>query len=168
MRSDIWECRLKIEIMKLHTLAPKLPKKSRKRRGQGNAAGQGTSAGRGCKGQNSRAGGGVRIGFEGGQTSLLQRMPKMRGFTNPNRVETQVVNLSKLEENFKTGEKVDFNALVKKSLVNKNNPKVKILGDGELTKKFEISAGLLVSKSAQKVIEKAGGKISGEESRIKN
>lgn len=145
--------------MKLHQLAPNVSKK-RQRKGQGNAAGQGTYAGRGCKGQNSRAGGGVRKGFEGGQTPLIQRMPKMRGFKNPNRVEAQIVNLAQLEETFKTGTKVNLETLLEAGLIQGNNAKVKVLGDGELTKKLDVS-DVLVSKSAQAAIEKAGGKVAG-------
>ena len=139
--------------MKLNDLSPNI-KKTSKRVGRGSGSNKGTFSGRGCKGQNSRAGGGVRHGFEGGQTPLLQRMPKLRGFKNPNRVEAQVVNLGTLDEAFKDGEKVTFDALVEKNLVSKNNPKVKILGDGELTKKLTIDEGILVSASAQKALEK--------------
>jgi large subunit ribosomal protein L15 len=146
--------------MKLHDLAPKVKKPARKRRGQGNAAGSGTYGGRGMNGQNARAGGGVRPGFEGGQTPLIKRMPKRGGFRSPNRVEAQVVNLSALEEHFKASEKVTFEALTEKKLVRANNPKIKILGDGELTKKLEFDAGILVSKSAKEMIEKAGGEIA--------
>ena len=144
--------------MKLHDLAPKIPKKAKTRKGQGNGS-KGTFSGRGCGGQNCRAGGGVRLGFEGGQSGFLAHMPKLRGFKNPNRVEAQILNLSDLEENFKDGAKVTLEALVELKLINKNNAKVKILGDGELTKKLEISAELLTSKSAKEAIEKAGGKV---------
>lgn len=144
--------------MKLHNLVPKISKKSKMRKGQGNGS-KGTFAGRGSDGQNSRAGGGVRLGFEGGQSGLLAHMPKKRGFNNPNRVESQVLNLKDLNEKFKDGDKVNFETLIKLNLINKNNAKVKILGDGELDKKLEIGAELLISKSAKEVIEKAGGKI---------
>ncbi|MCF7831050.1 50S ribosomal protein L15 [Candidatus Gracilibacteria bacterium] len=144
--------------MKLHELKPNI-KKSRIRRGQGDGSGRGTFSGRGCKGQNSRAGGGVRKGFEGGQTPLIQRMPKQRGFNNPNKIEAQVINLEVLEENFKDSDKVNFETLLAKKLINKNNTKVKILGEGELTKKLELT-DLLVSKAAQKAVEKAGGKVA--------
>ena len=144
--------------MKLHDLAPKVAKKAKMRKGQGNGS-KGTFAGRGCGGQNSRAGGGVRLGFEGGQSGILAHMPKKRGFKNPNRVEAQVLNISDLESNFKDGDKVNFETLIKLKLINKNNAKVKILGDGELSKKLEIGAELLISESAKKVVEKAGGKV---------
>jgi large subunit ribosomal protein L15 len=144
--------------MKLHDLAPKIAKKAKMRKGQGNGS-KGTFAGRGGDGQNSRAGGGVRLGFEGGQSGVLDRMPKKRGFNNPNRVEAQILNIADLEENFKDGEKVNFESLIKLKLINKNNAKVKILGNGELKKKLEIGVELLISESAKKAVEKAGGKV---------
>jgi large subunit ribosomal protein L15 len=143
--------------MELHSLKPNV-KQSRTRRGRGNGSNKGTFSGRGCNGQNARAGGGVRPGFEGGQTPLIQRMPKLRGFRNPNRVETQVVSLTKLEEHFKDGEKVTFDLLIEKDLINKNNAKIKIL-NGEITKKLEIDAGILISATAKEAIEKVGGKV---------
>lgn len=146
--------------MKLHELAPKTKKPARKRRGQGNATGNGTYAGRGMNGQNSRAGGGVRLGFEGGQTPLIQRMPKKKGFRNPNRVEAQIVKLGALEASFQDGEKVTLVSLTEKNLINKSNAKIKILGEGELTKKLKIDAGILLSASAKEMIEKKGGKIA--------
>ncbi len=144
--------------MELHSLKSNV-KQSRIRRGRGDGSTKGSFSGRGCNGQNARAGGGVRPGFEGGQTPLIQRMPKLRGFRNPNRVETQVLNLTDLEESFKDGEKVTFDLLIEKNLINKNNAKIKILGDGEITKKLEIDAGILISVSAKTAIEKIGGKI---------
>ena len=152
--------------MKLNQLSPKIPKVARKRRGQGNATGNGTYGGRGCKGQNSRSGGGVRLGFEGGQTPLIQRMPKNPGFKNPNRVETQEVSLDALEAHYKDGEKVSFETLLEKGLIQTGkSDKVKILGNGELKKKVEVESYILMSASAQKAIEKAGGKVSKEEAK---
>lgn len=144
--------------MKLHNLAPKIAKKAKMRKGQGNGS-KGTFSGRGGDGQNSRAGGGVRLGFEGGQSGILAHMPKKRGFNNPNRVEAQVLNLEDLNENFKDGDKINFESLIKLKLINKNNAKVKILGNGNIDKKLEIGAELLISGSAKKSIEKAGGKV---------
>jgi large subunit ribosomal protein L15 len=146
--------------MKLQSLAPKQPKTDRKRRGQGRGTGNGTFGGRGCKGQKARAGGGVRLGFEGGQTPLIQRMPKMKGFKNVNRTEAHPINLSALEARYESGEKVNLDTLLAKKLIVKNDAKVKILGDGELSKKLEIEAGIAVSASAKAAIEKAGGAIS--------
>jgi large subunit ribosomal protein L15 len=144
--------------MKLHELKS-TNKKSSIRRGRGDGSKRGTFSGRGCNGQNCRAGGGVRKGFEGGQTPLIQRMPKKRGFRNPNKVEAQVINLANLEASFKDGDKVNLETLLGKKLINKNNSKVKILGQGNLTKKLEISS-VLLSKTAQEHIEKAGGKVN--------
>ncbi len=144
--------------MKLHELKPKQAKKDRIRKGQGNAT-KGTFAGRGCKGQNCRAGGGVRKGFEGGQTPLIQRMPKKRGFRNPNRVEAHPVNIEVIELLYKDGEKVSIETLLEKKIIGKNDGKVKILGEGELSKKVEISPELLISKTAKAAVEKAGGKV---------
>lgn len=141
----------------LNKLAPKVPKKAKMRKGQGNGS-KGTFSGRGCNGQNSRAGGGVRPGFEGGQSGLLMRVPKLRGFKNPNRVEAQVVSLDKLELTFKDGAEINVLSLADAGLIRKNNAKVKILGDGEVTKKFTVEA-VLVSKSAKAAIEKAGGSV---------
>ena len=144
--------------MKLHELVPKIAKKAKMRKGQGDGS-KGSFAGRGSNGQNSRAGGGVRLGFEGGQSGVLAHMPKKRGFNNPNRVESQVLNIKDLNENYKDGEKVNLESLVKLKLINKNNSKVKILGEGVIEKKLEIGAELLISSSAKKSIEKAGGKV---------
>jgi len=137
--------------MKIHNLTPN-PRKRRTRSGQGDGSGKGSFSGRGCKGQNSRAGGGVRPGFEGGQSGLLDRMPKKRGFRNPNRVEAQILNLDTLEENFKDGETVSLETLVDKNLIRKNNAKVKILGNGELTKKLTVAENILLSETAKKAL----------------
>lgn len=141
----------------LSKLAPKFAKKARMRKGQGNGS-KGTFAGRGKNGQNCRAGGGVRQGFEGGQSGLLMRMPKLRGFNNPNRVEAQTVNLDKLDLAFVDGDTVNPATLTEKNLARTNNSKIKVLGDGELTKKLNLE-GLLVSATAKAAIEKAGGTV---------
>ena len=145
--------------MKLHELTPKNKKVARKRKGQGNATGNGTYGGRGMNGQNARAGGGVRAGFEGGQTPLIQRMPKRRGFRSPNKITNQVIKLADLEANFKTGSKVDFAALVEAGLITRKNMGAKVLNDGtELKAKLTI-IDLQVSATAKEVIEKAGGTV---------
>ena len=141
--------------MKLHELAPKVKKQDRIRRGQGDGSGHGSFSGKGCNGQNCRAGGGVRLGFEGGQSGLLRRMPKNRGFRNPNRVESQVVTLTDLDENFKAGEEVTIEALVVKKVISGRNCKVKVLANGELTKKLTFADDVAVSKAAQALIDKA-------------
>jgi len=142
--------------MKLNELKPKTRKKP-VRRGQGNGTGHGTFSGRGCKGQKARTGKNVRVGFEGGQTPLIQRMPKRRGFTS-NKPEVKVISIESLEEHFKAGEIVSVKSLLEKGMI-KKVASVKILGDGELTKKLEISAEVKVSKSAKAAIEGAGGKV---------
>lgn len=145
--------------MKLHELTPKNKKVARKRRGQGNATGNGTYGGRGMNGQNARSGGGVRLGFEGGQTPLIQRMPKRRGFRSPNKVYNQVVKLAVLEEAFKDGAKIDFVALVEAGFLTKKGMGIKILNDGtELKKKLNLT-DILVSRTAKAAIEKAGGSV---------
>ncbi len=147
--------------MKLHDLKPNHRSKTSKiRRGRGNASGYGTFSGRGCKGQNSRTGGGVRLGFEGGQTSLLQRIPKRRGFTNPNRKEYIAVNLDTLEAIFSDKDTVSVESLTEKNVIQNKDILVKILSRGELSKKITIK-NLPVSAAAAKKIEKAGGKVEG-------
>ncbi|HHX80411.1 MAG TPA: 50S ribosomal protein L15 [Acholeplasmataceae bacterium] len=143
--------------MKLHELQP-VPgaRKTRKRVGRGTGSGMGKTSTRGHKGQNSRSGGGVRLGFEGGQTPLFKRLPK-RGFTNINRVEYNIVNLEQLND-FKEGTKVDSKKLVKKGLIKENNKKIKILGNGKLNVKLTVVAHKF-SKSAEKGILEAGGTI---------
>lgn len=153
--------------MKLHQLSPKVKKPAKTRKGQGNGS-KGTFSGRGCKGQNSRAGGGVRLGFEGGQSGILARMPKLRGFKNPNRVETQIVTLSDLDANFKTGEKVTLEALVTKGIVRAKNTKVKVLANGETSKKFEFSEDILVSEGVKKAIGGSAPKKAAEKAEEKD
>lgn len=144
--------------MKLHELKPNKGSKSvKKRLGRGNGSGLGTFSGKGVKGQNSRTGGGVRPGFEGGQTPLILRMPKLKGFTNPNRQAFQVVNVDKLNI-FEDSTEVNSALLYEKGMISKKNLPVKILGAGDLKKKLTINVDN-VSASAQVKIEKAGGKI---------
>ena len=133
--------------------------KKRKILGRGSSSGWGKTAGKGNKGQKARSGGKVYAGFEGGQMPLYRRLAK-RGFSNyPFSREYVVVNLSLLESKFSDGEIVDNASLHKKGLLKKVTSMVKILGDGELTKKlsFNVSA---VSVSAKAKIEKTGGSIN--------
>ena len=127
-----------------------------KRLGRGQGSGQGKTSGKGNKGQNSRSGGGVAIGFEGGQTPFFKRMPK-RGFTNFTRREYAVVNLKDLNR-FEDGAEVDFETLKAAGLVKKQLDGVKILGKGKLEKKLTVKAAKF-SESAAKAIEEAGGKV---------
>ena len=131
-------------------------RQSTKRLGRGQGSGQGKTAGKGHKGQNARSGGGVAIGFEGGQTPLFKRMPK-RGFKNFTRKEYSVVNLSDLNK-FDDGATVTPELLKELRLVPKNNEGVKILGSGKLEKKLTIKCNA-VSATAKDAIEKAGGSV---------
>ena len=142
--------------MELHDLHPaKGAKKSRKRIGRGPGSGKGKTAGKGHKGQKSRSGYSRRYGFEGGQMPLVRRIPK-RGFTNIFRVEFQVVNLRDLDRVFSDGDTVSVEALIEKGLVRGGKRFVKVLGDGELTKKLTVQVHKF-SASARAGIEKAGG-----------
>jgi large subunit ribosomal protein L15 len=145
--------------MQLHSIKPKSGAvKNRKRLGRGNASGSGTFCGRGCKGQGQRKSGNVRPGFEGGQTPLIMRLPKLRGFKNPNRVPFQVVNLTDLERVFKDGDEVTVLSLLENKLVNRKLLPVKLLGRGELTKKLTVKVHQL-SRSARDKIIAVGGKV---------
>ena len=142
--------------MELHDLHPAPgAKKSRKRIGRGPGSGTGKTAGKGHKGQKSRSGYSRRYGFEGGQMPLVRRIPK-RGFCNIFRVEFQVVNLKDLERLFVDGDTVSVEMLVEKGLVRGGKRLVKVLGDGELSKKLSVQAHKF-SASARAGIEKAGG-----------
>lgn len=131
---------------------------SKKRVGRGNGSGIGKTAGRGMNGQKSRSGGGKGAGFEGGQTPLARRLPKLPGFKNINRIEYVAVNVSRLDKKFSDGDTVDIDSLVAKGIVKSTKVPVKVLGDGELTKKLTVKVDK-VSASAQKKIEAAGGKV---------
>ena len=133
-------------------------KKSRKRVGRGNSSGHGTTAGRGTKGQLSRSGGGKGKGFEGGQQPLAMRLPKLPGFTNHNRVEYAPVNVARLDAIFADGDVVDNETLVEKGVIKKASTLVKVLGDGEISKKLTVRVDK-VSASAKSKIEAAGGKV---------
>jgi large subunit ribosomal protein L15 len=143
--------------MKLHEMKyTEGARKSRKRLGRGNASGTGTTAGKGHKGQNARSGGGVRLGFEGGQTPIARRLPK-RGFTNFTRKEYAIVNVEALNR-FENGTEVTPELLIETGLVKKLLDGVKVLGQGDLEKALTVKANKF-SKSAVAVIEKAGGKV---------
>ena len=143
--------------MKLHELYPAAgATKEVKRIGRGHGSGHGKTAGKGHKGQWARSGGGVRPGFEGGQTSLARRMPK-RGFNNIFATEYTVVNVADLEARFENGAIIDTEALIEAGLVTKVLDGVKILGNGEVTKNFTVKAAKF-SESAKAKIENAGGK----------
>lgn len=143
--------------MRLHELkAASGATKNRKRRGRGTATGQGKTSGRGMNGQKSRSGGGVRLGFEGGQMPLYRRIPK-RGFTNIFGTVYSEVNVGSLER-FEEGQVIDQALLIQSGIIKKELDGVKILGNGEITKAFTVKAAKF-SKAAKEKIEKAGGKI---------
>lgn len=143
--------------MKLHEMKyTEGARRSTKRLGRGNGSGLGKTSGKGHKGQNARSGGGVRLGFEGGQTPLARRLPK-RGFTNFTRKEYAIVNVEQLNK-FENGAVVTPELLVEMGMVKKVLNGIKVLGEGELEKALTVKANKF-SKSAVEVIEKAGGKV---------
>lgn len=129
--------------------------KKRKRVGRGNGSGHGTFSCRGMKGQSARAGGRRRPGFEGGQTPYVQKLPKLKGFKNPNHVEYQVVNLSALNV-FDEKTTVDPAALYAKNLISKKNKPVKLLAQGELEKALTITVHKASAKAIEAVEAKKG------------
>ncbi|NLO48912.1 MAG: 50S ribosomal protein L15 [Clostridiales bacterium] len=142
--------------MNLHELSPSPGSiKEAKRKGRGTGTGNGKTAGRGHKGQKARSGGGVRVGFEGGQMPLARRVPK-RGFNNIFAKPLEHVNVKDLNR-FDDGTVVDAEALLSIGLLNKCTYGVKILGNGELQKKLTVKASAF-SESAKQKIEAAGGK----------
>ena len=143
--------------MKLHELSPAEGSvKEGFRKGRGAGSGNGKTAGKGHKGQNARSGGGVRPGFEGGQLPLYRTLPK-RGFNNARFAKQYtVINVQSLNK-FNDGEVVDAAALLAKGIINVINDGVKVLGEGELTKKLTVKAQVF-SGSAKEKIEAVGGK----------
>ena len=144
--------------MKLHELKPNEGSvQTRKRVGRGPGSGLGKTSGKGHKGQNARSGGGVRPGFEGGQLPLFRRLPK-RGFNSYEfRTEYAIVNVGDLND-FKDGSVIELSNLKESGLVKKEKDGIKILGNGELTKKLTVKANKF-SSTARVKIENAGGKI---------
>ena len=128
------------------------------RKGRGAGSGNGKTGGRGQKGQGSRSGGTKGAGFEGGQTPLAMRLPKLPGFRNPRRIEYTAVNVERLERKFEDGAVIDGAALKAARITKSEFEPVKVLGNGELTKKFTVKVDK-VSASAQAKIEAAGGKV---------
>ena len=142
--------------MNLHELSPAAGSNTKAyRKGRGAGSGNGKTGGRGQKGQWSRSGGGVRVGFEGGQMPLTRRIPK-RGFNNIFAKPLEAINVSALEK-FEDGAVVDAKALLEKGILSKCEYGVKILGIGSLTKKLTVQASAF-SASAKEKIEAAGGK----------
>ena len=143
--------------MKLHELQPAAgSRKERNRVGRGQGSGNGKTAGRGSKGQKARSGGGVRLGFEGGQTTLFRRLPK-RGFQNINRKEYAVVNLETLNR-FEDGQEVTAAVLVEAGIVKNEKDGIKVLANGKLERKLTVKANKF-SQAAKEAIEAAGGTV---------
>jgi large subunit ribosomal protein L15 len=139
--------------------APKGANKKKNIVGRGRSSGSGKTSGRGHNGQKSRSGGGVRLGFEGGQMPLYRRVAA-KGFSNhPFKTEYVVINLSSLEKVYSDGDTVNLETLVQKGLVKKSEKLVKILGVGDLKMKLDVAVPA-VSASAKEKIEKAGGKVT--------
>ena len=142
--------------MKLHELKPaEGSRQVRNRVGRGTSSGNGKTAGRGQKGQKARSGGGVRLGFEGGQMPLFRRMPK-RGFKNINRKEYAIVNLETLNK-FEDGAEVTPALLVESGIIKDEKDGIKVLGNGTLNKQLTVKASKF-SASAKEAIESKGGK----------
>jgi len=132
-------------------------KHKRKVVGRGNGSGHGTYSGRGCKGQKARSGGGVRLGFEGGQLPLIKRLPRKRGFTNVFKTKYNTVNVGKLAI-FPAGTEVTPEELLRVGLINSMDRPTKILGAGDIKHPLLVSANKF-SSSAEKKIMAAGGKV---------
>ena len=142
-------------MMKLHNLKPaEGSAKAAWRKGRGPASGNGKTAGKGHKGQNARSGGGVRTGFEGGQFPIYRQLPK-RGFKNYFAKHYAIVNVDALNV-FEDGAVVDMNALLAKKIIRKPLDGLKVLGNGELTKKITVKAAVF-SATAKAKIEAVGG-----------
>jgi large subunit ribosomal protein L15 len=142
--------------MKLHHLRPAPGStKDRVRKGRGDGSGKGKTAGRGTKGSKARSN--IRVGFEGGQTSLQRRIPKLRGFNNPNKVHWSVVNLDRLQAAFPKGGGIDPDGLVAAGLARKGTP-VKVLGSGDVSVALEVRAHAFSATAASKITA-AGGTV---------
>jgi large subunit ribosomal protein L15 len=142
--------------MELYNLKPG-PKKSRKRVGRGPGSGTGKTAGRGHKGQKSRSGSSRRLSFEGGQMPLSRRMPK-RGFWHGDRFPMAIINLDALEKHLENGAEVNVESLTQAKLIRPRKGGLKVLGRGEITKRFNVKAHA-VSDGARQKIEAAGGTV---------
>ncbi|MBI2638940.1 50S ribosomal protein L15 [Candidatus Peregrinibacteria bacterium] len=144
--------------MSQHSLRPNPGSRKRSRSlGRGDSSGHGSFSGHGGKGQTARSGGNIKAGFEGGQTPLIRRLPKLKGFKNPNRLPYQTVNVESFND-FEDGSTVDIVVLYENRLISRKNRPVKILGNGELTKKLTIKADAC-SVSAKQKIEAKGGEV---------
>ena len=146
--------------MEQHELkSPVGARHKRKRVGRGDGSGHGTYSGRGCKGQKSRAGGGVRLGFEGGQLPLIKRLPRKRGFVNIFKTQYCVINVGSLSI-FDANTEVDAQALLNAGLIKSLKQPIKILGNGEIDRPLVIKANKFSSTAEEKIVA-AGGKVEG-------
>jgi len=136
---------------------PLCAKHKTKRVGRGDGSGHGTYSGRGCKGQKARSGGGVRLGFEGGQLPLIKRLPRKRGFTNVFKTEYNIINVGELDI-FPSGSEVNPEDLFKAELIKSLTRPTKILGDGEIHRPLSVKANKF-SGAAERKIVAAGGKV---------
>ena len=144
--------------MKLNEVRPaRGAVRERKRIGRGPGSGRGGTAGKGHKGEQARSGSPKRKAFEGGQVRITRRLPKF-GFKNPFRIEYQVVNVKRLQERFADGDTVDVEALIARGLLSKRFEAVKVLGEGDLSKKLSVRVDA-VSDTARQKIEAAGGRV---------
>jgi large subunit ribosomal protein L15 len=135
----------------------RIKKGKRLGRGYGSGVG-GHTVGRGTKGQKSRAGHKSLVAFEGGNVPFFRRMPKLKGFKSRSKVNTQVINVETISENFKSGEIITIEKLKERGFIRKGAQEVKVLGKGKITKKVTIE-GIKISPSAKEKIEKAGGSV---------
>jgi large subunit ribosomal protein L15 len=146
--------------MQQHNLRPPAgAKHKRKRVGRGDGSGHGSYSGRGCKGQKSRSGGGVRLGFEGGQLPLIKRLPRKRGFVNIFKTEYSIVNVGDLKV-FSPNSEITLKELLEVGLIKSFKYPVKILGDGDIDRPLVVKANKF-SAAAEKKIVAAGGKVEG-------
>lgn len=146
-----------INIMQIHQIKPE---KRKKKKTVGRGGKRGTYSGRGNKGQKARSGASIDPLFEGGRSSLVERLKKVRGFKSRN-PKKNIIKLEKLEKSLKDGDVVSIESLVKSNIVDKTSSKngVKILGGGKITKKLTVTKEILLSQSAKDAIIKAGGSI---------
>jgi large subunit ribosomal protein L15 len=146
--------------MQQHNLRPPTgAKHKRKRVGRGDGSGHGSYSGRGCKGQKSRAGGGVRLGFEGGQLALIKRLPRKRGFVNIFKTEYSIVNVGELKV-FSPNAEITSKELLEVGLIKSFKYPIKVLGNGDIDRPLVVKANKF-SAAAEKKIVAAGGKVEG-------
>ena len=152
--------------MLVHTIRPRHPRRGRKRVGRGDGSGMGTYAGKGMKGQKARSGGGVRLGFEGGQNPQVKGLPMLRGFKNPFRLQYQVVNLGRLNDLPPDVTEVTPELLQLRRIVRHAAHPIKLLGHGDMERSLRVTVDR-ASASAKAKIQSAGGSVTERSSRSK-